>query len=331
MAEAKRISRRPLNRPFYVADLAQGARRSEMEAQYHEQGIEAYANLPLHINERWLGTLVVGTRQVEGFSDRDMGVLEEVAELLTVALNQSLLHVQLQETNQELQANLRAKQESMQDLSHELRSPLGVIHGFVNLLRDETLGPLMPEQKEALSVVEDRGDYLLDLVERLLLLQTVGEREADLEMTDMTEFLQKLVSPWQLPARNRGVGLVMNLADPLPEIPVDISLLPQVIANLLDNALKFTPSGGTITVTARATEEEMVITVSDDGAGIPPERIEAIFERYNKGKGSQGAGIGLALCREVMRAHGGSIGAASPGKGQGSTFTVRLPRRQRSA
>lgn len=331
LKEVRVISHRALNRAYTVRDLASLAPRGALEEAWRRQGVVAYANVPLRIDGRWLGSLFVGTRRAEAFSPDDMDVLAEVAELLTVALEQSQLYRKLQQTNSELQRMLRARQESMQDLSHELRSPLALIQGFVGLMRDEALGPLTSEQREALSVVGDKGEHLLALIERLLILQTVSDRKADLKATDLKAFLQSTVAPWRLPAGNRDIELGLEIASSLPPVPLDRSLFPQVISNLLDNALKFTPGGGTVTVRAWSEGDEAVIEVADDGEGLPAEQLERIFERYTQGGGStsvKGAGIGLALCREVVRAHGGTIVAASEGVDRGSTFTVRLPQAQ---
>lgn len=330
LSATRHISQRPLNKPYYHPNLANLQTRSVMEEHWHRQGVIAYANLPLRVNRRWLGSLLACTHQPQGFSIDELAVLEEVAELLAVGLNRYQLHTQLQEKNNELERILRVKQESMQDLSHELRTTLALIHGFVELLRQGALGPLTEKQQEALSVVEDRGTHMAILVERLLLVQTIGDRKHYFEPTNSATFLREIVSPWQLQALNHSITLALDLEGPLPEITVDRTLFPQVISNLLDNALKFTPPGGVITVSAWSTTDEVVIEVADTGVGIASEQLATIFERYTKGEGSSGAGIGLTLSREVVFAHGGTITAASPGEGQGTTFTIRLPHVQPS-
>lgn len=328
LSQMESVAHRALDREYTVRQLAELPARGALEEAWRRQGIHAYANMPLRIDGRWLGSLVVGKQRAGSFSGEDMEVIGEAAELLTVALDQSRLYGQLQETNAELERLLRAKQERMQDLSHEVRSPLALIQGFVELMQKETLGPLTPEQREALTVMGDKGERLLAFMERMLLLQTMGAREMVLEQTDLETFLREIVAPWRLPANNRGIELKIEIPSPMPLVQIDQSLFPQVISNLLDNALKYTPSGGVITVGAWPKGDEVVIEVTDSGPGLPRDLLESIFNRYTQGSDGtevRGAGIGLALCREVVQAHGGTISAASAGREQGSTFTVRLP------
>jgi signal transduction histidine kinase len=129
----------------------------------------------------------------------------------------------------------------------------------------------------------------------------------------------------------KGVRLVTDVASGLPELPVDPERMGQVLANLLDNALRHTPAGGTVTISATRGAGGVAISVADTGEGIPAEHLAHIFERFYRVDAARdrahgGSGIGLAIARALVEAHGGQLTATSPGPGQGSTFRVLLPR-----
>ena len=236
----------------------------------------------------------------------------------------------LSETNARLQEALQAKEEMIQNVSHELRTPLTLILGHVDLLSAGYLGPLAPEQQHSVAVMEKQGRRLLFLVNRLLLLQTLSAHTVKKRPFDVASWLTQIVSSWEQRAVEEGIEIRLDLPLDLPHVAADPDLLEQVITNLLDNAFKFSPSGGRVTLTACRDGSHLHIRVQDQGVGIPPEKLERVFERFYQVDGSStrrfgGMGIGLALCRAIVEAHGGQIWAESAGPGQGSTFTVSLP------
>lgn len=247
------------------------------------------------------------------------------AEEALQALNRTL-----SETNDRLQEALKAKEEMIQNVSHELRTPLTLILGHLDVLSAGYLGPLTPEQQHSVAVMEKQGHRLLFLVNRLLLLQTLSAHAVRKTPFDVTSWLTQIVSSWEQRAVEEGIEIRLDLPLDLPHVAADLDLLEQVITNLLDNAFKFSPAGGRVTLTACRDGSHLHIRVQDQGVGIPPEKLERIFERFYQVDGSStrrfgGMGIGLALCRAIVQAHGGAIWAESAGPGQGSTFIVSLP------
>ncbi|HLF68112.1 MAG TPA: ATP-binding protein [Gaiellaceae bacterium] len=224
-------------------------------------------------------------------------------------------------------AEIRRRQ-LLGDLAHELRTPLATIEGYVEGVRDG----VVPAGAETWEVLESEARRIRRLVDDLQKVSRAEERQLDLRV--------RLVEPAALVAgavkaagpayAAKGVALEMDVTDALPLVPVDPDRLGEVLANLLDNALRHTPSGGRVEVRAEAHGEEVDLAVSDSGEGIAGEHLGRIFERFYRADSGRtrargGSGIGLAIARALVEAHGGRIRAESEGPGTGSRFVVSLP------
>ncbi|OIO95477.1 MAG: hypothetical protein AUK03_05390 [Anaerolineae bacterium CG2_30_64_16] len=242
----------------------------------------------------------------------------------------------LREANLQLQAALSAKNEMIQNVSHELRTPLTTISGYVELLGEAALGPVTAEQAQALEVMSRQAKQLYFMVNRLLTLQTIDARGLQKSEVEPGLLLHQAVEAWQARTAAAGIRFDLEVAPDIPVVEVDVDLLNQVFDNLLDNAVKFSPAGGVVRVRAWAAQSgvpegcRVLISVADSGIGISADKVEQVFERFYQADGSTtrrfgGAGIGLALCRKIVAAHGGRIWAESDGERQGSTFYVALP------
>lgn len=276
-----------------------------------------------------MGALQLVVRDTAVFQPEQIEVIREVAETLTIAIQQSQLHQKLSRTNDELQRILRAKHEIMQDVSHDLRSPLALIKGYAEMLKDGFMGPLTEEQSSALTVIDKKGEQLLTLVNQLFKLQTVGKDALNRAPLNLNRQIAEVVQSWQILMSNKNISLRTHIETDLPIIMADANLLDQVFTNLLDNALKFSPEDSKITISARAAGHDLIVSIADQGQGIAPEIITRVFDRFYQVKNSQqaqsGAGIGLALCKSIVEAHDGRIWAKSKGEGQGTTFFIALP------
>ena len=226
------------------------------------------------------------------------------------------------------------KNRFLRHVSHELKTPLTALREGAELLHDEVAGPLTPVQRQVVGIMRDNSVKLQRLIEELLDYQRALHAAASLEVK--TVVLDALVSEaaraHQLAAASKGLRLVIDAQSATLE--ADAEKLRSVVDNLISNAVKFTPAGGTILVKARALGGEAVIEVVDSGPGIPAEERESIFNLFFRGrtKGESGAasgvkssGLGLAIARELVEAHGGHIAVvADPAGGH---FRVTLPRR----
>jgi PAS domain S-box-containing protein/excisionase family DNA binding protein len=230
----------------------------------------------------------------------------------------------------EAEAALRLRDEFLSIASHELRTPLAVLkgHAQVALRRLQRAGQLEPVRAvDALRAIESQSDKLNRLVGRLLDIPRIetGKLELERRPTDIVALVEQVVSSAR--ARETGHAIVLA-ASPSLEAEVDPLRLEQVLTNLLDNAIKYSPEGGTIeVVVSRSADEAPEIAVRDHGLGIPPEKRAQIFERFFQAHGNghkRGLGLGLYISRQIVELHGGEITAESPADG-GSRFVVRLP------
>ena len=320
------------NKFFVIKDLASLAKLSVMEKLLLREGICSYISIPLIAEGEYIGALGLGYSEPDAFSKEHIEIATEVADLLAIATRHARLTAKLNQTNGELQEALQAKDEMIQNVSHELRTPLGIIYGYTQLLESIDLGPLTDEQQRAVWVMHQQADRLRFMVDRLLVLQTFNADNLRQARLDVNVWLQEILGPYRTRALQASPSILLNLEmqSNLPPFTADEGLLRQVMVNLLDNAIKFSPIGGTVRIRAGLEDETMVISVSDEGIGIPPDKLEQVFGCFYQVDGSArrrfgGMGIGLALCRAIVEAHRGRIWAESQGEGRGSTFYVALP------
>ena len=230
----------------------------------------------------------------------------------------------------ELRRNLTA------DVAHELRTPLSVIRGKL----EGVLDGVYPSTPGHLAPVLEEIKLLARLVEDLHLLSRAeaGQLPMEKRATDIGALLRDAQVNFGPQAADRGVTLALDLPTELPEVMADRRRIAQVLGNLLTNALRYTPSGGRVTLSAAVSEGMVRVTVTDTGPGIPPKDLPFIFERFWRGEKSRsrtggGAGLGLAIAKHLVQAHGGEIGVESPSTeglkmdevGEGATFYFSLP------
>ncbi len=217
-------------------------------------------------------------------------------------------------------------------VSHELRSPLQTVNGYLELVLEGMGGALSPQQTQFVRRARAGSEHMTALVDDLLLVsrRDAGQFTLNLRDIDLTRTLNETAEQMEVLAEDVGVRLIVDVPPTLPRVRADGPRIAQVIRNLLTNAVKFTPKGGTITLSARPTSNRLLIMVTDTGVGIAPEHQERIFDRfYQVGAASpheraHGQGLGLAIARIIVESHGGTIQVRSA-PNQGSTFTVSLP------
>lgn len=221
--------------------------------------------------------------------------------------------------------------EFVANVSHELKTPLASIKGFVETLQEGALNE--PENAmKFLSIIERHTNRLTDLINDLLSLSKIesGETPLELKRIKLLPFINKTVATFDDRIRKKRHSLTVNVQDGSLEIAADKALLDQALSNLLDNAIKYTPPGGKITVSATDTGRHIELAVSDNGIGIPEQDLPRIFERFyrvDKARSREmgGTGLGLAIVKHIVLAHGGTVFAKSK-SGQGSTFTITFPK-----
>jgi len=324
-------NRRP-NMFFVIEDLTKLSDTSVVEQQLLREGIRSYLSVPLVAEGEFIGSLGLGSSQPDAFNQEHIGIAHQVSHLLAIATRQSRLVSQLKQANKELQDALQIKDQMIQNVSHELRTPISVFYAYTELLADAGLGPLTDEQQRAVQVMYQQGERLRFMVDRLLALQTFDAKNLQRVQLDPVVWLKQTMQTWEkrLAQTKSKIQFRLELPSSLPSLVADPNLIGQVILNLLDNASKFSPQGGLGRVRAWTEKGQIIIAVSDEGIGVPPDKLSRLFERFYQVDGSStrrfgGMGIGLALCRVIVEAHGGRIWAESAGEGRGSTFYVALP------
>lgn len=229
--------------------------------------------------------------------------------------------------SRELAHSNRMRRQMTADIAHDLRTPLTVIAGYVESMRDGVLAPT-PQRLEVIYAEIERLQRLVEDL-RTLSRAEAGELTLNRQMLPAGRLLQQAAAVFQHQAEQRGVRLQVQVAPDLPEIWVDEPRMMQVLGNLMTNALRYTPQGGAVTLLAGRDGDRAVLQVSDTGSGIPPEDLPHVFDRFYRGDPARSeqngeSGLGLAIARAFVQAHGGEIGATSQ-PGQGSTFTISMP------
>ena len=224
----------------------------------------------------------------------------------------------------------RAKDEFLATLSHELRSPLGTILTWATLLKNSDLPP--PKRKRALEAIERNARIQLKLIEDLLDVSRIvsGKMRLDLSLVDPAAIVDAALESVRHAAVAKQISLERTIEPRVGPLMADATRLQQVLWNLISNAVKFTPRGGSVKIVMERDAGFVEIRVSDTGRGIAPEYLPHIFERFRQVDASTtrsagGLGLGLAIVRHLVELHGGTVVAESDGIDRGATFRVRLP------
>jgi signal transduction histidine kinase len=258
-------------------------------------------------------------------------VLADRVNLLQAALGESVEEKErllraLEERSAEVEAANRHKSEFLAHMSHELRTPLNAVIGFSRVLLRRVFGPLTEKQAEYLHDIHQSGQHLLSLINDILDLSRIEAGRLELEPTrfDLGGAIEQSVLLVRERAVRGNVRVVTDIDPAVAEWVGDARKIRQILINLLANAVKFTPAGGAVTVRAAPTADGVAIAVADDGIGIAPADQAIVFEPFRQAGRREGTGLGLALVRQLVELHGGTVTLVS-GLGRGSTFTVTLP------
>jgi PAS domain S-box-containing protein len=318
-------------KPRLVADVAISSGYLRLDQETRSE-----LCVPMKIEEKVIGVINAESTKVNAFTLGDERLLTTAADLLAVAIHKIRLHTDLQQHAQDLSVALekqkeldRLKSQFIQNVSHELRTPLAIIRGYAEILDSGDLGELDFAYKDPVSTIARRAAMLSNLVDDLVSILEAEERNLKMKDFDLGVLLQTMMDDFQISAQKAEVTLHATIASRLPLFHGDPDHMRRVVDNLVGNALKFTPHGGTVSLSMDVADENFVIQVSDTGIGIPEEELQRIFERFYQVDGSMsrkfgGTGLGLSLVHEIVSAHHGTIDVASQ-VGTGTTFTIRIP------
>lgn len=228
----------------------------------------------------------------------------------------------------------QVKDELVNTVTHELRTPLATIREFVAILADATAGPLTPDQREYLTIISTNVDRMTRMVDNLLAMAKIEAGHAALNkaVVEVAPLLQELLQSMRPLASNKQLDLVLEVPTQVPDLFADVDKLAQILLNLVSNAIKCTPAPGRVTIRVVERTDEVEFDVTDTGVGISAEDLPKLFEKFQQvhttfgGKERvKGTGLGLSISRQLVEVHGGRIWATSL-PGRGSTFSFTLPK-----
>jgi GAF domain-containing protein/anti-sigma regulatory factor (Ser/Thr protein kinase) len=318
--------------PMYVPDA-----RNLADFIFFDPVVRSLLVVPLMVKDRVIGTLAIDQAIPDAFDQDDQRTLTIAAAQAAVAIENAQLYADLKEraakleqAYRELQEADQLKDELVQNVSHELRTPLTFIKGYVELLLDSTMGPLTEAQRDSLNIVADKTNALTRLVRDIILLQQVERETLQFAPHNPHDLARSALQTCEAAATTAGVELRLQADEHLPAILLDRYRINQVFDNLLGNAIKFSPRGGMITIEVNDLGAAVQFVVADTGIGIPPDKLDKVFDRFYQVDGSAtrrfgGAGLGLAIARRIIDAHGGQIWVESE-VGRGSRFSFTLPK-----
>ncbi len=320
-----------MREPIQVPDITQpGAYRSSVRDTLIRFGYRALLAVPLLREDQIIGSLTFNRKAPGEFSPEVVDVLKTFATQSALAIQNARLFREIADKSAQLEAASRHKSEFLANMSHELRTPLNAIIGFSEVLVDRMFGELNEKQDEYLKDIYASGQHLLSLINDILDLAKIEAGRMELEAADfdLPGAIDNALILVRERASRRGITLGHSVDERLGPIRGDERKVKQVLLNLLSNALKFTPEGGRIDVSAGLHDGAAEVSVKDTGVGIAPEDQEAVFEEFRQvgtaDKKVEGTGLGLALSRKFIELHGGKIWVTST-VGVGSTFTFTLP------
>jgi signal transduction histidine kinase len=285
--------------------------------------------VPMRIRDKVTGVLEAVNKRQGAFDETDAQTLSIIAAQAAVAIHNARLVSALQQAYQELGQLDKLKTDFIAIASHELRTPLGVILGYAAILREEAKDAVASDQAETVLNSALRMRALIEAMTNMNLMR-VGTGEMSLELRSLGEVVQAAHDEVAPMIQAKGQALVLRLPPVTLTSIVDRSKLVMALTNLLNNAMRFTPDGGHILLELEPHGAEAWIRVRDDGPGIPADQLMRIFDQFYQVEGHmtrrhQGMGLGLAIVRAIVGAHGGRVWAESHGPGTGATFTIALP------
>jgi signal transduction histidine kinase len=300
------------------AHLAIVAARTSQDMLRLLQGLDGERATPLRLNGL----------QTQAGEQRDARYYEELSQLNNEMAN---LQRELAKKNAELEQLNQLKNQFLGMAAHDLRSPLGVIRGYSELLLSGSVGKLEAEQLEFLSTILSSAEFMLQLIDDLLDMSAIesGRLQLSLQPTDPIALVKRVVSLHQVLANRKKVTLEAVHDAPVPPLMLDSTRMEQALNNLLSNAIKFSYPQSVVTVRTRQRDGRAIISVIDHGCGMPPDQLDELFQwfgqRHARGTaGERSTGLGLAITHKIVTEHGGRIWAESE-LGRGSAFHIALP------
>ena len=313
-------------KPFIVDDLS----KNKIVSPLLREKYRAFIGAPLLIDDRLVGVIHAATITPRHFTADDLKLLQLVAERAALAIEQTRLYEAEQSARREAEMANRIKDEFLATVSHELRAPLTAILGWVRLLREGHLDA--GDADRAMETIERSARTQNRIINDLLDVSNIitGKLRLNVRPIEPVPVIESAVEALRPAAEAKAINLEMSLDEAVGPISADSDRLQEIVWNLVSNAIRFTPKGGSVQLRLQRESSDIEIIVSDTGAGISSEFLPYVFDRFRQGDSSStrrqgGLGLGLAIVRHLVELHGGTVRAESAGEDQGATFTVKLP------
>jgi signal transduction histidine kinase/HD-GYP domain-containing protein (c-di-GMP phosphodiesterase class II) len=326
------------NAPVVVADT-----KLDMRADYSNLmdkfGIRSIVGFPLTTGKAVMGVVYAGGFEPQDFTENHIRLLTTLSAQLSTAIERSKLHDSLERKIRALDKQLNAlekanvlKSDFVTHVSHELRTPLTSIKAYVETLNSNVGDPDFTQAPEFLDIVSKETERLIRIVNEILDVSKIefGQRPLQRSVFALPDVIYDVVSVLSPPLKEKGVTVDVRLPESLPNIDADPDLIKQVFINLISNAAKYSPVGSSVTVDAEEEAVDIVVTVEDQGIGIPEDELDHVFDKYFRVRSEhtskfEGVGLGLAIVKNIIEQHGGAIRCESK-EGVGSRFIFTIPR-----
>lgn len=317
--------------PIIVRDFATDSRFGTSLLE-HSRGITSGVSVTIHAKDTAFGVLGVHSRERREFTEDEVSLQQTIANVLSAAVQRHAADAEREELLEEAERLSRAKSDFLGMISHEVRTPLNAIAGYVELMAEEIHGPLTDDQRSDLARIRRSEKYLLNVIDNVLSFLKLGSGRVrydigDIDLDALFATVEELVRPL---ARNKQLDYEQCPPPRGTCIHADREKVQQILLNLLSNAVKFTARSGRVRLECSVADSVVHIHVSDSGSGIPPDELPKVFEpfvRIDSGAAQrvEGTGLGLSISRDFAIGMGGQLVAESE-LGKGSTFTLTVPR-----
>ncbi|WGV25318.1 GAF domain-containing protein [Halotia branconii] len=305
-------------------------RYPHLTKHYEQHQFDAWISVPLMVEGRAVGGMSFGFIEPQYLDGKQQVFILSLAQQCAQAIARTRLYEAEQTARSAAETANRVKDEFLAVLSHELRTPLNPILGWSRLLQSQNLDPI--KTTEALKTIERNAKLQAQLIEDLLDVSRILQGKLNLNITpvNLASIISDAMETVRLAADAKSIQIQTILQPNIGQVAGDSSRLQQIVWNLLSNAIKFTPSGGQVEIRLERLDSVAKITVSDNGEGILPQFLPYVFDYFRQADSTTtrkfgGLGLGLAIVRQLVELHGGTIQAESLGKGLGATFEVKLP------
>jgi len=307
--------------------------------------------IPLNLEDKIIGLLAIGSKESgDMYNGEDLEVLGIIGSQVAMAVENALIYeenrnfgiklgkevkkatAELRVANEKLKQLDEAKSEFISIASHQLRTPLTVIKGYISMMLEGNFGKLTTNEVDSLEKVYESNERLIQLVENLLNVSRIesGRLLFNYEVMQLEDLVSDVIEELSNNAKKKGLRLNYKLSkEPLPALKIDEEKIRQVVMNLIDNAIKYTKKGS-ISVSLKKEDKDIQFCVADSGVGVSKEDLPNLFKKFSRGSGTslihtEGTGLGLYVAWEMIEAHGGKIWAESKGESRGSKFCFILP------